>query len=60
MTSGQTSDLEKNNTALVDGVLKGNRRALAQAITLVESTRFDHRDAADGLPRASVHENTAR
>lgn len=49
MSSGQTADLEKNNTALVDGVLKGNRRALAQAITLIESTRFDHRDAANDL-----------
>ncbi|MCP4048061.1 MAG: methylmalonyl Co-A mutase-associated GTPase MeaB [Gammaproteobacteria bacterium] len=43
--------MEKNNTALVDGVLKGNRRALAQAITLVESTRSDHRNAADDLLR---------
>ncbi len=34
---------------LVGGVLKGNRRALAQAITLVESTRSDHRNAADDL-----------
>ena len=49
MSSGQTPGLEKNNTALVDGVLKGNRRALAQAITLIESTRFDHRDAANDL-----------
>ncbi len=49
MSSGQTSDLEKSNTALADGVLKGNRRALAQAITLIESTRFDHRDAANDL-----------
>jgi len=49
VSSGQTSDSEKNNTALVDGVLKGNRRALAQAITLIESTRFDHRNAANDL-----------
>ena len=49
MSSGRTSDLEKNNSALVNGVLKGNRRALAQAITLIESTRFDHRDAANDL-----------
>jgi LAO/AO transport system kinase len=34
---------------LADAVLKGNRRALAQAITLVESTRIDHRDAASDL-----------
>ncbi len=49
MSSGQTPELERNNTTLVEGVLKGNRRALAQAITLIESTRFDHRDAANDL-----------
>jgi LAO/AO transport system kinase len=35
--------------ALAEGVLGGNRRALAQAITLIESTRSDHRDAAGDL-----------
>ena len=35
--------------ALADGVLDGNRRALAQAITLIESTRRDHRAAASDL-----------
>jgi LAO/AO transport system kinase len=35
--------------ALADGVLEGNRRALAQAITLIESTRQDHRAAASAL-----------
>lgn len=49
MSAGQTPGLEKNNTTLVDGVLGGNRRALAQAITLIESTRVDHRDAANDL-----------
>lgn len=34
---------------LADGVLNGNRRALAQAITLIESTREDHRQAAGEL-----------
>ena len=35
---------------LVDGVLAGDRRALARAITLVESTRADHRaDAVAAL-----------
>ena len=34
---------------LANGVLDGNRRALAQAITLVESTRDDHRVAASDL-----------
>jgi LAO/AO transport system kinase len=37
-------------TALADGVRAGDRRALARAITLVESTRADHRnDAAELL-----------
>ncbi|QXG77198.1 methylmalonyl Co-A mutase-associated GTPase MeaB [Modestobacter sp. L9-4] len=35
--------------ALVAGVLAGDRRATARAITLVESTRGDHRDAAQEL-----------
>jgi len=34
---------------LADGVLAGDRRVLAQAITLVESTRADHRAQADDL-----------
>ena len=35
--------------ALADGVIAGNRRVLAQAITLIESTRSDHRAAASAL-----------
>ncbi|MCK6554313.1 methylmalonyl Co-A mutase-associated GTPase MeaB [Candidatus Binatia bacterium] len=34
---------------LVDGIRAGQRRALAKAITLVESTRADHQDAAQRL-----------
>jgi LAO/AO transport system kinase len=34
---------------LADGVRAGDRRALARAITLVESTREDHRRAAEAL-----------
>ena len=34
---------------LLDGVLQGNRRAMAKAITLLESTRADHRAQADEL-----------
>jgi LAO/AO transport system kinase len=34
---------------LVEGVLAGDRRAVARAITLVESRRADHRDAAQEL-----------
>ena len=37
------------NQQLADRVLSGNRRALAQAITLIESTRPDHRLAAGEL-----------
>lgn len=36
-------------TALADGVAAGDRRSLARAITLVESTRADHRAAAEEL-----------
>ena len=43
------SELTQETAALADGVLGGNRRALAQAITLIESTRGDHRDAASAL-----------
>jgi LAO/AO transport system kinase len=35
--------------SLADRVIAGDRRALAQAITLVESTRGDHRAAAEAL-----------
>jgi len=45
------------DTAVLAGrLLEGNRRALAQAITLVESTRSDHRiAAADLLQRLTPH-----
>lgn len=36
-------------TELAEGVAKGERRALARAITLAESTRADHRAATEGL-----------
>jgi LAO/AO transport system kinase len=35
--------------ALVEGVLAGNRRVMARAITLVESRRADHRERAQEL-----------
>ncbi len=35
--------------ALARGVLSGERRALARAITLIESTRPDHREMAEAL-----------
>ncbi len=44
-TSANAPDID----ALAEAVIKGNRRALAQAITLIESTRTDHREAAGRL-----------
>jgi LAO/AO transport system kinase len=41
--------LAQATAELADGVLDGNRRALARAITLIESTRPDHRAAASAL-----------
>ena len=41
--------LDPADAALARGVLAGERRALARAITLTESTRADHRTRADGL-----------
>ena len=45
----RTSLAEQDIAALADGVTAGNRRVLAQAITLIESTRSDHRAAAAAL-----------
>jgi len=41
--------LSLDPTSLAQGVLAGQRRALARAITLIESTRPDHREAAEAL-----------
>jgi len=43
---------ESDDAALVQGVLAGERRAIAKAITLLESTRADHRARADELLNA--------
>ncbi len=43
------SELAQATAELADGVLDGDRRALARAITLIESTRPDHRAAASTL-----------
>ncbi|SEO69782.1 methylmalonyl Co-A mutase-associated GTPase MeaB [Trujillonella endophytica] len=40
---------EVDVAALVEGVLAGNRRSMARAITLVESRRADHRERAQEL-----------
>jgi LAO/AO transport system kinase len=44
--------LESVDQALVSGVRSGDRRALAKSITLLESTRTDHRARADELLNA--------
>jgi LAO/AO transport system kinase len=41
-----------SDQALADGVRRGERRALAKAITLLESTRADHRPRADAVLNA--------
>ncbi len=41
--------LSSADQTLIDGVLAGQRRALAKAITLVESTRADHQQRAQGV-----------
>ena len=48
-TQNDNSGLTLDSRKLAGRVLAGNRRALAQAITLVESTRSDHRAAANDL-----------
>ncbi len=50
------SDLPFDSEVLANAVVSGNRRALAQAITLIESTRADHRAiACDLLERLLPH-----
>ena len=49
---GNKTALMPATRALADGVLKRDRRSLAQAITLVESTRGDHRTQASALLQA--------
>ena len=51
MTTAPASALN-TPAALADAVLRGDRRALARAITLIESTRRDHRAQADALLEA--------
>jgi LAO/AO transport system kinase len=49
VSSKYEAELARQSAALADGVLAGDRRVLAQAITLIESTRTDHRAAASDL-----------
>lgn len=54
------SKLKLDSGALAKAVLEGDRRALAQAITLIESTRPDHRSiASDLLERVMPHSGKA-
>lgn len=46
MVAGLSSELPPDSEVLASAVIEGNRRALAQAITLIESTRADHRAIA--------------
>jgi LAO/AO transport system kinase len=48
----RTEPLSAADRALVDGLLAGQRRALAKAITLVESTRSDHQQRAQHVLNA--------
>jgi hypothetical protein len=48
--------LSKEDRDLVEGVIAGRRRALAKAITLVESTRADHQQRAQGVLGALLPE----
>jgi LAO/AO transport system kinase len=43
-----------STSAYVEGILAGNRVVLSQAITLVESTRADHRDLAQHIIEACL------
>ena len=45
-TSPSEDALSADDQQLVDGVLAGQRRALAKTITLIESTRIDHQHRA--------------
>lgn len=47
---------ENDPSRLAAAVLTGERRALARAITLIESSRPDHRDRADALLEALLPE----
>src|SRR5258708_36842689 len=46
---GAAAKSDKSADPLLAPLLAGDRRALAQAITLIESTRADHRERADAL-----------
>lgn len=43
------SGMNENTLGMAKGILEGERHALAKAITLIESSRLDHREQADLL-----------
>ena len=47
--TGPTPDTATTGNDLVSHILAGDRRALARAITLIESERSDHQEEAEGL-----------
>ncbi|MFI5001598.1 MAG: methylmalonyl Co-A mutase-associated GTPase MeaB, partial [Reyranellales bacterium] len=47
--NAKPAKIDKPADPLLAPLLAGDRRALAQAITLVESTRGDHRERADAV-----------
>jgi LAO/AO transport system kinase len=49
LNSRTDSLIDKGDYELIDGVLGRNRRALAKTITLLESTRTDHRERAQAV-----------
>ncbi|MCH8188101.1 MAG: methylmalonyl Co-A mutase-associated GTPase MeaB, partial [Proteobacteria bacterium] len=49
--TGAAPDTVTPENGLASQVLAGGRRALARAITLIESERADHRDEAETLLR---------
>ncbi len=56
-----TNKLGEQHSRMVDGVLAGSRAWIARAITLVESTRPDHRSRAQELLHAlTPHAGSAR
>ena len=48
----RANNLSAADQLLVDGVLAGQRRALAKSITLIESTRPDHQQRAQQVLNA--------
>ena len=56
MPPAKEQEAMQDIAALADDVRSGNRRALAQAITLVESTRPDHRAVIDSRRSVSLHQ----